>query len=220
MNNLLMDFSAPESGASSFQLVCRNNAATPWKFYVYQTELQPSPVNLPLAWLTSPYKIAPGAHISFRWDPNYCFVWAGTGELSPEPGVVYEAGGIKPCELAGANKTTFSNRDDTPDLSDPEATDHPGALFLDVDAGVEPGRFVAGVGMSGQPLFLQQALPTIQMRFLPRPRYFIAAASQAESGAILSEETMQGTEVVFPPGCRTMYATLNAELKWVITQKP
>lgn len=219
MTHLKMDFAADalQASGSAYTLECINQSPVPWYFFMYQQMPEQSNV-FSLAWLASPFKIAPGARISFRWSLDYNFLWAATGAL--QPGVIASASQTKPCDPGGANLTTFSVDDNTPNISDAIQGGQAGSLAIQTAANVPYMTYATGIGMSGSGTFLMQAMPNMMQVYTPRPAFRIAAASQIQTGQVLSQAIPGNAEVDFPPNIYKMYATLNDQQKWTISQTP
>ena len=216
MSHLRMNFANEATEGTPYKLVCKNNSTVPWVFYVYQTmPSQPSDV-FSLSWFASPYKLSPGSSITFDWSIDYSFVWGNTGTVTP--GVNYEAGGIKSCSLTGPNMTTFSTDDNAPQLSDPVTGGQSGSLTVNEASNVPNSTFSTGIGMSGQGSFVQQALTNATQVYTPEPKYWIAAATQMQMGVVLAQDIAQTAEITFPSAVYTMYATLNEDQTWTVSQ--
>lgn len=221
MSHLTMDFGKDETAAgvaanaSMFSLTCRNNSMSSWVFYMYQTMPNQMPEVFSLAWFASPYRIAPGTMITFTWQTDHCFVWGNTGMLVP--GVTFMASQVMPCDPNGANATTFSMDDNTPQFSTPVNGSQPNSLSITAAASVPNGIFSTGIGMSGQATFIQPARPNMRQLYVtPPPTYWIAAASQMQMGAVLSDSDHMAARVNFQPGNSKMTATLNPDNTWII----
>ncbi len=216
MSHLRMSFANEATESTNYRLVCKNNSTVPWVFYVYQTlPSQPSDV-FSLSWFASPYKLSPGSSITFDWSIDYSFVWGNTGTVTP--GVNYQAGGIKPCSLTGPNMTTFSTDDNAPQLSDPVIGGQAGSLTINEASNVPNSTFSTGIGMSGQGSFVQQALTNATQVYTPEPKYWIAAATEMQMGVVLAQNISETAEVQFPNAIYTMYATLNEDQTWTVSQ--
>lgn len=204
--------------ATNYTLECRNDSIAPWVFYVYQTmPQQPSDV-FSLAWFASPYKLAKGAKISFTWSIDYSFVWGNSGVVMP--GVNYQAGAVVPCDLTGANQTTFSYNNNTPDLSTPVTGGQAGSLTVNQSSTVPNAVFGTGIGMSGQGAFVQQALANAPQIYTPTPKYWIAAATSIQMGVVLAQTITQNAQITFPSNTYKMYATLSDQQIWTVDKNP
>ncbi|MBJ6369274.1 hypothetical protein [Snuella sedimenti] len=216
MSHLKMNFANEASDGTQYNLVCKNNSTVPWVFYVYQTmPTQPSDV-FSLAWFASPYKISPGSSITFSWSIDYSFVWGNTGTVTP--GVNYDAGGIVDCSLTGENMTTFSLDNNAPQLSTPVKGGQAGSLTINEASNVPNSIFSTGIGMSGQGSFVQQALANATQVYTPEPKYWIAAANEMQMGVVLAQDITQNAELKFPANVYTLYATLDDQQLWTVSQ--
>ena len=195
-----------------------NNSETAWKFYVYQSP--PTDISdLTLAWFTSPFKIPSGSTTRFQWQITYQFVWSAAGVV--KPGITFRASGQKDCDPQGANTSTFTFQDDTPDLSDPVSGGNKGSLYIYDDGKVPSQTFAVGVGMSGNGTFVANAGPNLTHDFTPTPAYYIAAADEMEVGQVMDIKTItQSAEIKFPSNAYDMTATLQDDNTWSITRSP
>ena len=191
-----------------------NDSADPWKFYVYQ---EPPPVtnNLSLAWLVSPYHTAVGDSVSFGWKIQYSFVWSATGVL--KPGVQFTATGLKDCDPAGKNLTSFTFEKDTPKLSDPTTGETIGILTIKDGDNVPSNTFAVGVGMSGKGTYVVNAGPNLTHHFTPEPKYYIVAGDEVIEGEVKDITTItRSAPLVFPLNVRKLTATLKSNNTWDI----
>lgn len=201
---------------TTYTLRCVNNSVVNWVFYIYQRMPQQPGDIFSLAWFASPYKISPGSYVEFDWSIDYSFVWGNTGVLLE--GINYIAGGIKPCSLTGNNQTTFSLDDNAPQLSDPTPGGQPGSLRVNIAGNVPNQMFATGIGMSGHGTFVQQALMnSSQVYTLEEPKYFVAAATQMQMGAVLPETITGAAEFKYPINVYKLTATLGADNRWTIS---
>lgn len=222
MKLLEMDYTAngyadAEAGeGTQYELVCLNQSPVPWVFYVYQKmPTQPSDI-FSLAWFASPIRIDTGAGITFRWTIDYSFVWGVSGPV--QPGVTYDAYQSKPCSPNGNNLTTFSVENNTPSLADPTTGGEEGSLTINQASNVPNLTYATGIGMSGTGTFVQQALANAPQTYTPEPEYYIAAANQMQVGVVLARTVTGSAKVTFPKNVFTMYATLNDQQQWNVSQ--
>jgi hypothetical protein len=206
----ILDFS---NTGTAYSLTCKNNSETAWTFYMYQKlPDQPSEV-FSLAWLASPFKIAPNTQITFKWSLAYNFMWANTGSL--KPGITYQASSTVDCSPSGNNITTFDMLDgNTPSLSAPATGGEAGSLIIKEGASFQNNRFSTGIGMSGQGTFVQQALVNTQQVYIPEPVYYVAAANNIKMGCVLTETMSQTEKVEFKDNVYHLTATLNDDNLW------
>jgi len=204
-----------QGNGTEYSLHCINDSTVNWTFYIYQKmPQQPSDI-FSLAWFVSPYKIAPGNEIIFKWNIDYSFVWGQSGELME--GVQFNASGHKPCSITGANQTTFSMDNNAPQLSTPTTGGEPSYLTVDVADNVPNNSFSTGIGMSGQGTFVQQALQNAPQTYQPEPLYYVAAATQMQMGCVLASTVTHAWEFEFESNIYAKTATLGKNNKWVIS---
>lgn len=210
----VFNFALADSNGTNYSLTCKNNSSIAWTFYMYQKlPVQPSQI-FSLAWLTSPYKIAPNSKIKFQWSIDYTFVWGNTGIL--QPGVTYDAGGSYPCSPNGSNLTNFNISDNTPQLTVPTPGGTSGSLTILEGSTFPNGIFSTGIGMSGQGTFAQQALTNTTQIYTPKPIYYIAAANSMQSGCVLEQTVSQTGEVDYPMNIYDLTATFGDNQQWTI----
>ncbi|MFT4928068.1 MAG: hypothetical protein ACI8WB_004183 [Phenylobacterium sp.] len=202
-----------------YTLKCTNNSTADWTFYVYQKMPNQAKEIFSLAWFASPSKIAlGGSHIQFDWTIDYSFVWGRSGIVIP--GVDFSAGGEVPCTPSGDNLTTFGVEDGTPRLSPAVSGGEADILTVKVASNVPNQTYSAGIGMSGQGAFAQQALQNTTQLYTLEPKYYIAAASSMQSGAVLAQTINDAKEVKFPSGVYDLYASIGEDNQWTISREP
>lgn len=209
-------FSVENEAGQSYQLKCVNNSTTPWFFYMYQRLPIQSNGVYSLAWLVSPFKIAPKVNIIFRWTNDYSFAWSYSGKLGP--GVNIVASENLPCSLTGPNKTTFLCPNNTPQFSPPITEKEQLYFTINVDQTVPSSMYSTGIGMSGQGIIFIQAMPFFtQMFALPSwATYYIACADQMNMGTVLPPENVNAQAFQFPQNVFALTATLEANNTWTI----
>jgi len=223
MSHLKMNFgnseliAADASNASTFNLTCKNNSTSSWVFYVYQTMPNQQYGVFSLAWLAAPYKIAPGAMITFNWTLDTYFVWGSTGMLAP--GVNFMASEMQPGDPSGNNMITFSAGNNNPHFSNPVKGGQPGTLVIDESGDISMrNTYATGVGMSRQATFVQQAMANTRQQYeVSTPTYWLAAAAQMQTGAVLSGSSNMAVQFAFQGGANERTATLNADNTWTIS---
>lgn len=191
-----------------------NHGNRAWKFLVYQ---KPPSIteNLSLAWIASPYHIAVGDSITFKWDIQYSFVWAATGVV--KPGVTFIATGLKDCDPNSKNITNFTFLHDTPQLSDPTDGGEPGSLTIKDGSTVPVKTFAVGVGMSGKGTYVVNAGPNLTHVFTPELKYYVLAADEVTEGEVMDITTITGSgDLVYPPNVYNLTATLREDNTWDI----
>ena len=214
MNNLTMNFKNEQSNSQLFTLKCTNNSSSNWIFFLYQS-FRDLPNAFPLAWLASPYKISPGSSITFQWTEDYSFVWSNTGILAA--GSVYDAGGIKPCNPQLNNVTTFSLDDDAPQLSEAVPGGQPNTLTIQHAGNIPNNVFSTGIGMSGQAIFLKQALVNTTTICSPDLKIYLAAGDNIQIGQVLNPTITGSIPIEFPINVKKLHATLNQDQSWIIS---
>lgn len=181
-----------------YNLTLINKSAMPWTFYVYQQVPNQASSNVfSLAWLASPFLMAPTTQIKFDWSVEYGFVWGEAGDL--KPGVTFDASGTRPADLTSNNMVNFTNDGNMPTLSQPSTGNPSGSLVISDSSTVPNGSFMVGITMSGTGTHVTQAGPNLVHTFTPTPTYWIAAGTNIQEGTILDITTVnQNMEVVFP----------------------
>ena len=200
-----------------YHLELVNDSNQEWTFYVYQKAPERTHEKIfSLAWLVSPFKVRVGDHINFDWSIDYQFVWSSSGTLMP--GVVFRAGGEKPCKPSGKNHTKFSAPvGKAPGLSDAFKGGDQGTLCIEDGEYVPPDTFSVGIGMSGNGTFVDQAGPNLTHLFTPTPNYWVAAGREVKIGTVLDIQTVTKTDqVIFDHNVYSMKATLTQSNEWEI----
>lgn len=219
MTNLNMDFRSRVASEPRFSLTCTNNSTTNWIFYLYQGIPQQPSDCFSLVWFASPYKITPGSKITFVWETDYSFVWANTGPL--QQGVIFNTSQTVQCNPDGNNVTTFSMDDNVPQFSPPVPEGQSGTLTIHEAGNIPNNVFSTGIGMSGQATFASQAIINMTQIYTPsNPQYFVAAGNSEHMGQVLGGTVNMSKEVAFPVNVFNMYATLEENNTWNISQFP
>ncbi|PYQ25886.1 MAG: hypothetical protein DMF56_26140 [Acidobacteria bacterium] len=92
--------------------------------------------------------------------------------------------------------------------------------MITADGTVPPDMLSAGIGMSGAPTMIVQAVPNLQTMFTPRPRYRVAFG-QVKPRQILGPAPLPNSaDIEFPPNIFSMTATLNINYTWTIEVNP
>ena len=193
------------------QLTLVNKSASPTSLAVLQGNSEQSGV---VAWLA---KYAyPDTQIRFTWDDNdFCFVWAGTGQLSP--GVLIEASQVVPATLTEGNfiDLSYDSKNRTFFFHDQQTGDRAGSLTIRQDTSVPPNAVAAGIGMAGKPTLVVQASPNMITTFQPRTAYYLAFGAITQ-GEIVDTQVVQPYAIEFPPNVVALTATLGPDNQWTV----
>jgi rhizosphere induced protein len=193
------------------QITLVNNSASPTSLAVLQGGSEQSGV---VAWLA---KYAyPNTQIRFTWDDtDLCFVWAGTGQLSP--GVLIEASQVVSTSLNEGNviDLSYDSKNRTFYFHNQQTGGQPGSLTIRQDSTVPPNAIAVGIGMSGKPTFVMQANPNMYTTFQPRPTYYLAFGAITQS-EVVDTQVVQTQEIAFPPNVVALTATLGADNQWTV----
>jgi hypothetical protein len=188
------------------QITLVNNSTSPTALALLQSS--------GLAWLA---KYAyPGTQVRFTWDDtDLCFVWAGTGQISP--GVVLDVSQVVSTSVDGNNVIDLSY--DVPNrtffLHNQRSGGRPGTLTISADQTVPVNAVAVGIGMSGKPTFVAQAQPNMTYSFSPQPIYFLAFGNITQS-AVVDADSVKSQKVEFPPNVFALTATLGANNEWTV----
>lgn len=167
-----------------------------------------------VAWLA---KYAyPDTQIRFTWDDtDLCFVWAGTGQLSP--GVVVDASQVVPTALNEGNviDLSYDSKNRTFYFHNQQTGGQPGSLTIRQDSSIPPNAIAAGIGMSGKPTLVMQANPNMYTTFQPRTAYFLAFGAITQ-GEIIDTQTTPLHAIEFPPNVVALTATLGPDNQWTV----
>lgn len=201
---------------AKYSIIFYNNSTNPWDFCCFQQD-QDLKVNgvMSLAWFAK--KCYPSTTCTFSWDINYSFVWGETGEL--KPGVTFDAAQVVNADLANSNIISLDYSDAFYFTGKGSATP-PGSIYIDQTANVPGSKASVGIGMSGTGTFVVQAEPNINLTFTPHPTYYVAFGEFITGQVLDIQEMTLGAEVLFPPAVYVMYAILNADNTWTISQNP
>lgn len=211
-----LNFANCDSSAT-YSIICRNESQNPWTFYLYQTLPENYNQVFSLAWFVTPYKVPPGAQITFSWTVDYSFVLGESGVL--QPGMNYHVLQSVPADPNGKNQTTLHMVNNLPLLSNPINNGQEGTLSIKVDTTIPMNKYSTGIGMSGQGILVQQALPnTIETYAIYQTQYHIAAGLQESMGDILPSYVSNSSSFQFRDGTFTLTATFGENNEWTISE--
>ncbi len=202
-----------EHSDRQYSMTLKNESSTPWIFYVYQQQSNPSTNIFSLAWFVSPFMIVPGAQIKFVWTTDYNIVWDQTGPITP--GIVFSAGETISADPAGANTSTFSVSPG-PNLSPATAGAPQGSLKVISAPDVPANSFSVGIGMGSAPTFVTATGPNLTHLFtISNPSYWIAAeAADIQTGTVLVTNIVGSLNVKFPVNVYDVTCVLDSANVW------
>ncbi len=193
------------------QITLVNNSTSPTSLALLQNASEQGNV---VAWLA---KYAyPGTQVRFSWDDSdLCFVWAGTGQLSP--GVVLDVSQVVSAGANANNAIDFSydaaNR--TFYLHNLRDGNRPGSMTVTADSTLPINAVAVGIGMASKPTFVLQAQPNVNYQFTPQANYFLAFGNITQS-AVVDPDAVKSQKVEFPPNVYALTATLGADNNWTV----
>lgn len=204
---------AAAAAGVEYSLVFRNNSSNPGNACVFQEDPEIGVENvLSLAWFS---KFAnPTTQVIFKWQINYDFVWAETGQLVP--GVLFIASQTWRGDLSTQNKVTLTH-DISYTFENLRAGTPQGSMYIVEDSTVPLKQASVGIGMSGFGTFVVQAQSNMNLTFTPHPSYWIAFGNYTQ-GQVLNITTINNpAQIEFPPGVTSMTAVLNLDNSWTVT---
>lgn len=195
------------------QITLINNSTVPTALAVLQNPAEHG--GLVVAWLAR--YAYPGTQVRFTWDDaDLCFVWSGTGQLSP--GVVVDAAQIVPANPQQNNRITLSydGQNRTFHFHDLQEGGPQGSLSVVQDTSIPMNAVATGIGMAGKASVVTQAMPNMISMFTPRPGYYLAFGNLVQ-GQLLDLSTLaQVQPVEFPPNVYALTATLGPDNQWTV----
>lgn len=158
----------------------------------------------------------PGTQVRFTWDDtSYCFVWAGTAQVSP--GVILDVSQVVPTSLTqgnligisydAANRTFFFN--------DQQDGPQQGVLYVRADQTLPVSAVAVGIGMADKPTAVVPAQPNMMYSFQPKPDYRLAFGQLTQS-QVVDPQALPTYPVAFPPNVYALTATLNPDNSWTV----
>ncbi len=163
-----------------------------------------------LAWKTQ--MLTPDAKRVLSWNIDYSFYWANLGEIVPSakciPGEMVSAESGDMIRLGMESQVpTFLGQSGRGELSKME---------IIIDKEIPENRFSTGVCMSGNPCFIQKAMPGASQNIILNPTYFLSFGNVEESTILDEGVIASAIPVYFPPNVFTMYATLHHDNCWTL----
>lgn len=203
---------------TKYTLYFTNGLAKGTTACVYQTDPDSNLSGvMSLAWFT--HKTNAGVGVQFDWTIDYNFVWSQMGVV--KPGINFKASETRDAFPDGTNMITLDKNGfgyGFDDLREYPVGAPDGSLHITETANVVIGQAAIGVGMSGFGTFAVGAEPNINATFTPHPSYWIASGS-FQPGEVLDIQLVNNPgEIIFPQGVFEMYATLNSNNSWTISE--
>lgn len=193
------------------QITLINNSSAPTSLAVLQNTNSGGGV---VAWLAK--YVYPNAQVRFTWDDSsLCFVWAGTGQISP--GVAVDASQIVAANVNDANliSLSYDAKNRTFFFHDQSGNGQAGTLTIRTDTSIPTDAIATGIGMSDKPTLVMQAQPNMNYQFSPRPSYALAFGAITQ-GTIVDLHAITPQPVEFPPNVVALTATLGADHQWTV----
>jgi hypothetical protein len=195
------------------QITLINNSTMPTALAVLQS--QAGHGNIAVAWMA---KYAyPGTQVRFTWDDtDLCFVWAGTGQLSP--GIIVDAAQVVPADLQEGNyvKLSYDAQNRTFHFHAPTEGAPPGTLAIQQDMTIPANAIATGIGMAGKASMVVQAQPNMNTAFAARPGYQLCFGNLVQSQLLDLSTLTQPQPVDFPPNVYALTATLGPDNQWTV----
>ncbi len=163
-----------------------------------------------LAWKTQ--MLTPEAKRVISWNVEYSFNWSYLGDLSP----------LAKCLPA---ESIYAQSGDTirlgmeskiPNFTDQNGRGEMSKLEIAISEDIPNQRLSTGISMSGQPCFIQKAIPGTNQKIILNPTYFLCFGNLEESTILGDEDLADAIPVYFPPNVFTMYATLHPDNSWTL----
>ncbi|HEX8255353.1 MAG TPA: hypothetical protein VF846_19595 [Thermoanaerobaculia bacterium] len=196
-----------------FTLLFHNDSTRHGSVCVFQTDPNVGAEAQTVAWLVKP--ATPSTSVFLQWRPQYCFVWAETGELSP--GVTVRASQAWPATDHSAIRFTRIRGSYTFTKETGEGSG--GTLSIATDAEIVADQAVIGIGMAELPTFVVPAKPEQSVTFTPQPSYAIAFGDIVP-GEFLSQATLENAVALpFSRAATSVLAVLTEDEKWIVTAR-
>lgn len=207
-----------------YTLTFINNSNNIGNFCCYQRDPNiTDPKVMSLAWYV--FRTAPTTSAKFSWTIDYQFVWSQVGKLGP--GVLFNASQKWDAPLTGNNGVDFTNSDGAFTFSNPAHFGQNGTLYIAQDTTIPAGKAAVGInmGIAGSPTgagsgtFVVAAQPNLVANFTPKPTYWVTFGNYVTGQVLDIGQITQSAQVSFPPNVYSMYAVLNQDNTWTITDE-
>lgn len=167
-----------------------------------------------LAWMVA--SANDGFQVKFEWQPNYCFVVAGT--------VGAVEFGSEDANLETNDSTVLSHNNFGFQLGTPQPGGPSGRLSIKQDGTIPTtGGTVAGIGLNNAGCYAHSVGPNLALEFAPvsPPAYRITFARGQyfeENRPFDVNPAHASAPIAFPPNVVVMTATLGRQHKWSVMQ--
>ncbi|WP_019554776.1 hypothetical protein [Propionispira raffinosivorans] len=213
----ILNATLSNTDSPAYSLTCKNSSSCDWTFYMYQKLLQQSDDVFSLAWLVSPYKMAPNSEIRFEWTEEYCFVWYDAKMTMLQPGNTFFTGGYESCSVNNENFTTFDLLNGVPKFSVPTNKGEAGSFTIQGGKMIPNRAFATGIGMSEIGTIVQAAFINTPQKYNPKIMYYVAVSNNdLEKGTILEQTIPQSIQVIFGENIYKLTAVLKEDNTWEI----
>lgn len=203
--------------SQQYQVIFNNNTTSAGTLCCFQqgtsgyfTEGQP------LAWQVQ--IVAAGSEDTISWTPDYCFVLGQPGQLNQ--GDIFAAYQTLNADLNDSNSVNLVYDNNECQLTGQSAKAPGGVLYVQVNSDVPQAGAAFGIGMNSMGTFALPAMPGCGYEFPADITYWLAFGNYIQGQALYVPDMLNIQQVVFPAGVYTMYATLNADNTWTVSQNP
>jgi len=190
-----------------------NNSQVTAQACVYQTDPDIGvPGVMSVAWFAK--GAAPTTRIAFSWEIDYSFVWSEIGTLAA--GVMFDASQVWDADLSATNQVTFTHEGGIYTFENQHSGPHPGSLYVLEDSKLPHNQAAVGIGVSGRPAYVVQAMPNWNLCFTPKPKYWITFGNFDEGEVLDVQSISHKAEIQFQPNIYSMTAILNPDNSWTV----
>lgn len=199
--------------SQQYSIIFKNDSSNIGTACLFQRQPDASDPNvMSLAWFAR--KAAPATVVQFSWGIDYCFVWSETGDLMLKG--TFESHEIVPANLETANSIKLVYTQGCYQFVDQGKGAMPGTLLITEGAEIPLKKASVGIGMSGSPTLVVQAQPNMNLSFSPHPQYWIVFGNFEQGQVLDTAQMTDSVQIVFPPNCYQMKATLKIDNTWDI----
>lgn len=192
---------------TTYSISAKNNSTQNGSFCLYQET--DNPLDQSLAWLTK--RATPNSTVQFNWNPDYSFVQAETGILMPD--VIFSPSQSIKADLDKNNMITLTAENGKSTFAD-QRDGVTNMLSIQCSSAIKSNQVNAGIGISGFPALLREAVPNLEMNFNPQSKFRLAFGNFRQGELLDTNQIFGYVMIDFQLGIPNYKAIYNPNETW------